>query len=606
MLVDVEALATGADGLNSASMHGDGKQSKGYPRAGPGRHKGNSLQVRESLHSVLVVLLSNSAYLNLTELFDPEDAALLDLNGVRELRHSMSKVTDRALRTKAWDLSRSGSVGVLLKFGAGGSRDSEGRHQAVAVEAKLTSEGVVCTCSAPESCLGVGMTCSLEQPMVQALDAVRAALDVTMADLFEILSAWLRISSRAVGRAVLYGPSLSVVRMPGGSWPLAVVRKTRSAKWICLSCRTSDGSRYHATAATDVARRAAQGPPGQDSESENATDVKDQGFGDESTGGEALGGADGADGAAAPDDADVRRQSPVSGRGDAAAEPSRTDRTRQAPRSMQPRHLVPPRAAQVERAFILRALDDPSIVLLFPAADLCPYCRVRRRSRLIRREVLVECGGGVAKGTIYVWKCGQCNFTVIPAGKDCGIVITSSSTAYSEVFLFETSVNLSRNGCSLRSSAYLRQAYRELCEEHVYPDAAEVLSSLTTLRKAIVSYLSLVIAGLPAAVTQCLRCMRSDGSYAVICFDGLQLGYRLKFMGPFSPPSVSVSPIARASVYAHVVKDEALAKALGGVMSSTASSSPNKITTLTAMRGNVMAIIVLNGYVRVDGVAATF
>lgn len=207
---------------------------------------------------------------------------------------------------------------------------------------------------------------------------------------------------------------------------------------------------------------------------------------------------------------------------------------------------------------------------------------------------------------IYVWKCGQCNFTVIPAGKDRGIVFTSSSTAYSEVFLFETFVSLSRNGCSLRSSAYLRQAYRELCEEHVYPDAAEVLSSLTTLRKAIVLYLSLVIAGLPEAVTQCLRCMRSDGSYAVICFDGLQLGYRLKFMGPFSRPSVSVSPIARASVYAHVVIDGALAKAIGGAMSNTASSSQNKITTLTAMRGNVMAFIVLNGYVRVDGVAATF
>lgn len=166
---------------------------------------------------------------------------------------------------------------------------------AVAVEAKLTIEGVFCTCSAPEMCLGVGMTCTLEQPMVQALDAVRAALDVAMADLFEILSSSLRRSSRAVGRALLYGPFFSVMRMPGGSWPLAVVRKTRSAKWICLSCRTSDGSCFHATAATDVARRAAQGPPRQDSESDDATDAKYQGIGDESAGREAFGGADGAD-----------------------------------------------------------------------------------------------------------------------------------------------------------------------------------------------------------------------------------------------------------------------------------------------------------------------
>lgn len=218
----------------------------------------------------------------------------------------------------------------------------------------------------------------------------------------------------------------------------------------------------------------------------------------------------------------------------------------------------------------------------------------------------MECGEGVAKGVIYVWRCSQCNYMVIPTGHDRGIVFTSSSTAYSEVFLFETSVNLSRNGCSLRSSAYLREAYRELCEDHVYPDAKEALSSVSTLRKAIVLYLSLVIAGLPDAVTRCLRCMRHDGSYAVICFDGLQLGYRLKFMVPFSRPAISVSPIARASVYAHVIKDEALAKALGGVMRSTATASPNKITTLTAMRGTVMAFVILTDYVRVDGVVTTY
>lgn len=56
---------------------------------------------------------------------------------------------------------------------------------------------------------------------------------------------------------------------------------------------------------------------------------------------------------------------PHRARGDAAAEPLSPDRTRQAPRSMRPRHLVPPRAAQVERAFILRALESPSICLSF-------------------------------------------------------------------------------------------------------------------------------------------------------------------------------------------------------------------------------------------------
>lgn len=214
--------------------------------------------------------------------------------------------------------------------------------------------------------------------------------------------------------------------------------------------------------------------------------------------------------------------------------------------------------------------------------------------------MLVECGEGVANGVIYVWKCGKCRIRVIPSGRDRGIVFTSSSTAYAEVFLFETAVNLSRNGCSLR------EAYRELSEKHVFPDATTALGSVTTLRKAVILYLSLVIAGLPSAVTRCQRCVRPDGSYAIICFDGLQLGYRLKFMQPFLRSAVSVSPIARASVYANMIKDAALAKALGDVMSAADTSTGNTITTITAMRGSVMAFVVLTGYVVVDGVKNTF
>lgn len=140
----------------------------------------------------------------------------------------------------------------------------------------------------------------------------------------------------------------------------------------------------------------------------------------------------------------------------------------------------------------------------------------------------------------------------------------------------------------------------------MYPNATDALSSVRTLRKAIVLYLSLVCDGLPAAATRRVRCMRPNGSYAIICFDGLQLGYRLKFLVPFWRPIVSASSIPRASVYAHVVQDEALAKALGGVMSSTFKSTCNKITTLTAMRGYVMAVVVFTDYVRVDGIVATY
>ncbi|KAK1867854.1 hypothetical protein I4F81_010352 [Pyropia yezoensis] len=46
--------------------------------------------------------------------------------------------------------------------------------------------------------------------------------------------------------------------------------------------------------------------------------------------------------------------------------------------------------------------------------------------------------------------------------REHGIVFVSSSSAFSEAFLFELAVNLSRNGSSLRSSAYLREGFNEL------------------------------------------------------------------------------------------------------------------------------------------------
>lgn len=282
------------------------------------------------------------------------------------------------------------------------------------------------------------------------------------------------------------------------------------------------------------------------------------------------------------------------------------DRSKDSPRSMLPRHIVPPRYAQVERARMLRSLQHPSTVLLYPAADACPYCSIERTSELMRRWVQVESVKGVFRAMIYVWRCSKCNFRVIPRSRDRGSIFTSSSTAYSEVFVLETAVNLSRNGCSLRSSTYLREAYRELSEKHVIPEATDALDSVSTLRKGIVLYLSLLIDGLPALAALCDKCVRPDGSYSIICLDSLQLGYRLTFKVPFLRSSVSVSPIPRASVHAHAVQEESLATALGGVMSSTKSPAKNTITTLTEMRGNAIAFVVLTGYVREDGAENTF
>ena len=147
----------------------------------------------------------------------------------------------------------------------------------------------------------------------------------------------------------------------------------------------------------------------------------------------------------------------------------------------------------------------------------------------------------------------------------------------------EMSFNLFRNGSSLGSSAYYRDAYWETSSDYMHPETKETLGSVPTLRKAIILYLNLFIAGPPAAVTRCATRVRDDGSDAVIFFDGLQLGYRLKFMIPFLRSCTPASPILRGSVYARNIKDEEISKDFGGVLSPSTSSKKNTITAMTAV-----------------------
>ncbi|KAK1859785.1 hypothetical protein I4F81_002379 [Pyropia yezoensis] len=293
MFINVNNLVEAANGLDIGAQPATAVADRavGYPRPGPGRKKGTALQVHESVRNAILVLLATSTYLNLTDLLEPEDVAQVDLAVLQELRQSHSKVTHQALRMKAWDLSRSVAVGVILKS-----------------------------------------------------DSDSAAND---------------------GNAVC-----------------------------------EDG----------------------------------------------LGASDAPDGMATPGDAGTRQWDPKTDEAEprhlnrapgvrgAAAGSSRPNGKKQVPQSMRPRHMVPPRAAQVKRDLILRSLEDPTMVLLCTDTDVCPYCRIRRDAKLLRREVLVECGEGVATGVMYIWRCGECNVVVvIPAGRDRGIIFTSSSTAYSEV-----------------------------------------------------------------------------------------------------------------------------------------------------------------------------
>jgi len=108
----------------------------------------------------------------------------------------------------------------------------------------------------------------------------------------------------------------------------------------------------------------------------------------------------------------------------------------------------------------------------------------------------------------------------------------------------------------------------------------------------------------------CATCRRPDGSYAVVSFDGLQLGYRVKYKKPFDKTEINIRSVARASLVPRLITDEAVSKAFGGVLSTkrdvVASASSKPITTVAAIRGHVMAVEMLLGNVEVDGVDKSF
>jgi len=107
-----------------------------------------------------------------------------------------------------------------------------------------------------------------------------------MIDLFVVLAASCNPRSRSVGRAGVYGKGICVVRMTGGSWPFAVVRRTRAHKWICIQCRTNNACCGHVEAAGAAAKRIAQGEPDTDSDNEKCSTDGDGSGEDADVGGE--------------------------------------------------------------------------------------------------------------------------------------------------------------------------------------------------------------------------------------------------------------------------------------------------------------------------------
>lgn len=136
------------------------------------------------------------------------------------------------------------------------------------------------------------------------------------------------------------------------------------------------------------------------------------------------------------------------------------------------------------------------------------------------------------------------------------------------------------------------------------------MRSETTLRKVLLLYLALVLKDLPYDTVSCATCRRSDGSYAAVSLDGLQLGDHVKYKLGFTRRDVKVRPVPRASLVPCLISDEALSKALGRVLSAKrdakTTASNKAMKTITAIRGHVMAVALLLGNIVIDDEEQSF
>jgi len=377
-------------------------------------------------------------------------------------------------------------------------------------------------------------------------------------ELLGLLCEDLRVSALNQGIAVLYGPNLCVVRREGGSWPFAVVRRKRNGQWLCHACPQGPASCTHAAAARDA---------GTNEQSE------------------------------ASDDDDLINDL---GRG---RQPKRGNNVY----STLPRPLVPSRRSLAGHAAVVRAAETGASIFL-PAPSECNVCGSVPGGMfsVFSRPGVVEFGQGSVRTMVQSLWCRQCHRLSVTDGVEQGLVICSQYTVYTEFFLFECNVNLCRNASSLTSTFNLRSAFHQLMNEHLYPHTLPNLRSLPLFRFASLLYIYLVLDGLPLAVSTCATCIRADGSLRFICFDGLQIGFKVRYQTPFSSIRIKLSPIHRASVQALMVSDSAVGRALGSIISTATTAhetAAGPIKTVTAIRGHVIALAVLAGDVVVPGEA---
>jgi len=145
--------------------------------------------MRRDLPAVLTVLLCTELNCNLVNHFDDGLDANRARVGLLALRESMLHITDKALRQRAYMLSRSGAVGVLLHLGKPTFRLDRCRHSSVVIAISRGPTGrVVCSCSGPEQSLEMA-GCMFEADMAAAIEAVRTASSLPLQDVFVVLAA---------------------------------------------------------------------------------------------------------------------------------------------------------------------------------------------------------------------------------------------------------------------------------------------------------------------------------------------------------------------------------------------------------------------------------
>lgn len=531
---------------------------KGFQGAGPGRPQGSGIDdVRKVLlqistvvfcRDVLSIALKDGAHDDL-----PQDAR----SAVTELRNTLDFFSDKKLNGRVWSLTPAKGVGLVVKFGRDGPRDSQGRPQASVLELSIgAGDQVACACSNREQCLRTA--CEFSQSVVAAFMYVSAACGVTGTALLRLLYVELG-PAKEEGYAHLFGdptPGLCAVKNAGGNWPWAMVRKSRANFWTCLTCVEQGLLCTHAKEAGTAYRAYAN-------DSASAEDEEDV------------------------DEDDDKGLTPLQ------------ERVKKYNKSHKMRHAVPSAAAFEHEALLRqKAIDGVQQLYVAPRKCYCCDAPFRRVCHRGWEDGRAEFEDGAASCAVLWWVCWRCAVHVVPEGGEEGVVFTSTATAYTEPFLFLLAYGLVANGSSLSGSAQLRRHFIELAGDSRLPSAASSVRTLAVLRRAIMLYLELVVEGYPDAVLRCAQCEQPDGSYAVICFDGLYMGIRRKHIKELSRITLPLGILSRANASCSLIFDAQMVLAMAYGLRLTPADNKGKFEvakpkSIRAVNGYIYAVACL-------------